>query len=85
VLSHDAVVCPSGRQENPEFRGDRTAGRQFEGIRGGHRIVPGRGRAATAVFSILSDEWPRVRELLGRRLCPFAVAEGYAVRTFAAL
>lgn len=60
-------------------------GAQFEGVLRGHRVAPGGGRSDTAVFSILSGEWPRVRELLARRLAPFAVAEDYAVRTFAAL
>ena len=33
-------------------------GAQFEGILRGHRAAPGGGRADTAVFSILSQEWP---------------------------
>ena len=59
-------------------------GAQFEGILRGHRAAPGGGRADTAVFSILSQEWPQVREDLRRRLAPFAVGADYGLSSFAA-
>lgn len=54
-------------------------GAQFEGVLRGHRAAPGGGRADTAVFSILSQEWPHVREDLRRRLAPFAVGADYSL------
>ncbi|WP_427132777.1 GNAT family N-acetyltransferase [Pseudarthrobacter sp. S9] len=60
-------------------------GARFKGILRGHRAAPGGGRSDTAVFSLLSEEWPRVREDFLRRLAPFAVAEEYPLRAFAAL
>ncbi len=50
-------------------------GARFEGILRSHRLAPGGGRSDTAVYSILSDEWPQVRDDLRRRLAPFAVGE----------
>ncbi|SDP11539.1 Protein N-acetyltransferase, RimJ/RimL family [Arthrobacter sp. ok909] len=58
-------------------------GARFEGILRGHRAAPGGGRSDTAVFSILSPEWPQVREDLRRRLAPFAVGGDCALRAFA--
>lgn len=60
-------------------------GAQFEGVLRGQRRAPDGGRSNTAVFSILAEEWPGVREGLRSRLGPFAVPDSYAVRTFAAL
>ncbi|MCX6499378.1 MAG: GNAT family protein [Arthrobacter sp.] len=60
-------------------------GAQFEGVLRAHRTAPDGGRSNTAVFSILAEEWPRVRDGLGARLAPFAVTDSYAVRSFAAL
>jgi RimJ/RimL family protein N-acetyltransferase len=59
-------------------------GARFEGVLRGHRSAPDGGRADTAVFSILSNEWPQVREDLRRRLAPFAVGAGCALHDFAA-
>ncbi len=57
-------------------------GARFEGVLRGHRAAPDGGRADTAVFSILSNEWPQVREDLRRRVAPFGA--GCVLRTFAA-
>jgi RimJ/RimL family protein N-acetyltransferase len=43
-------------------------GATFEGIHRKHRLVPGIGIRDTAWYSILDDEWPRVREGLEARL-----------------
>jgi len=59
-------------------------GARFEGVLRGHRAAPDGGRADTAVFSILSHEWPQVGEDLRRRLAPFAVGSDFALDTFAA-
>lgn len=59
-------------------------GARFEGVLRGHRAAPGGGRADTAVYSILSQEWPRAREDLRRRLAPFALGTEDAVPTLAA-
>ncbi|SDK51854.1 GNAT family N-acetyltransferase [Arthrobacter sp. ok362] len=59
-------------------------GAQFEGTLRGHRAAPDGGRADTAVFSILSQEWPQVGEDLRRRLAPFAVRADYGLSSFAA-
>ena len=59
-------------------------GARFEGVLRGHRAAPDGGRADTAVFSILSNEWPQVGEDLRRRLAPFAVGSDYVFHTFAA-
>ena len=60
-------------------------GAQFEGVLRGHRSAQDGGRSNTAVFSILAEEWPGVREGLRSRLAPFAVPASYGVRSFAAL
>lgn len=59
-------------------------GARFEGVLLGHRAAPGGGRADTAVYSILSQEWPHAREDLRRRLAPFALGTEGAVPTLAA-
>jgi N-acetyltransferase len=43
-------------------------GATFEGIHRKHRVVPGIGVRDTAWYSVLDDEWPRVREGLLERL-----------------
>ena len=43
-------------------------GATFEGIHRKHRLVPGIGVRDTAWYSVLDDEWPRVREGLQARL-----------------
>jgi N-acetyltransferase len=43
-------------------------GATFEGIHRKHRIIPGIGVRDTAWYSVLDDEWPRVREGLRARL-----------------
>jgi RimJ/RimL family protein N-acetyltransferase len=43
-------------------------GATFEGIHRKHRIIPGLGVRDTAWYSVLDDEWPRVREGLLARL-----------------
>ena len=43
-------------------------GATFEGIHRKHRIIPGLGVRDTAWYSVLDDEWPRVREGLRARL-----------------
>ena len=43
-------------------------GATFEGIHRKHRLVPGVGVRDTAWYSVLDDEWPRVREGLLARL-----------------
>jgi N-acetyltransferase len=43
-------------------------GATFEGIHRKHRLVPGIGVRDTAWYSVLDDEWPRVREGLLARL-----------------
>ena len=43
-------------------------GATFEGIHRKHRLVPGIGVRDTAWYSVLDDEWPRVREGLRARL-----------------
>ena len=58
-------------------------GARFEGVLRGHRAAPDGGRADTAVFSILSHEWPQVGEDLRRRLAPFAVGSDFSLDTFA--
>lgn len=41
---------------------------QFEGVMRNHMIVPDIGRRDSAYYSVLDDEWPRVRANLERRL-----------------
>ena len=43
-------------------------GATFEGVHRKHRIIPGLGVRDTAWYSVLDDEWPRVREGLLARL-----------------
>ena len=43
-------------------------GATFEGIHRKHRLVPGVGVRDTAWYSVLDDEWPRVRDGLRARL-----------------
>jgi N-acetyltransferase len=43
-------------------------GATFEGIHRKHRLIPGIGVRDTAWYSVLDDEWPRVREGLRARL-----------------
>jgi N-acetyltransferase len=43
-------------------------GATFEGVHRKHRIVPGIGVRDTAWYSVLDDEWPRVRDGLRARL-----------------
>jgi RimJ/RimL family protein N-acetyltransferase len=43
-------------------------GATFEGIHRKHRLIPGIGVRDTAWYSVLDDEWPRVREGLLARL-----------------
>ena len=43
-------------------------GASFEGVHRKHRVVPGLGVRDTAWFSVLDDEWPRVRAGLDARL-----------------
>ena len=43
-------------------------GATFEGIHRKHRVIPGIGVRDTAWYSVLDDEWPRVREGLRARL-----------------
>ncbi len=43
-------------------------GATFEGIHRKHRVVPGIGIRDTAWYSVLDDEWPRVRQGLEARL-----------------
>jgi RimJ/RimL family protein N-acetyltransferase len=43
-------------------------GATFEGVHRKHRVVPGIGIRDTAWYSIIDDEWPRVREDLQARL-----------------
>jgi RimJ/RimL family protein N-acetyltransferase len=43
-------------------------GATFEGIHRKHRIIAGLGVRDTAWYSVLDDEWPRVREGLVERL-----------------
>ena len=43
-------------------------GATFEGVHRKHRIVPGIGVRDTAWYSVLDEEWPRVREGLQARL-----------------
>jgi RimJ/RimL family protein N-acetyltransferase len=47
----------------------RRLGFRFEGIFYNHMIFKGRNRD-TAWYSILDDEWPEVREIMGRWLAP---------------
>ena len=42
-------------------------GATFEGIHRKHRLIPGIGVRDTAWYSVLDDEWPRVREGLQAR------------------
>ena len=42
-------------------------GATFEGIHRKHRLIPGIGVRDTAWYSVLDDEWPRVREGLRAR------------------
>jgi RimJ/RimL family protein N-acetyltransferase len=54
---------------------------QFEGVLRKHRLVRGGRRRDTAVFSIIDDEWPAVRNNLERRLATaFDQAESTAKR-----
>lgn len=48
-------------------------GARYEGTLRGHRGAPDGGRADTAVFSILAEEWPGVRAGLRQRLAPYDV------------
>jgi RimJ/RimL family protein N-acetyltransferase len=41
---------------------------QFEGVFRKHMLVRGGERRDSAYYSIIDDEWPEVRENLGRRL-----------------
>ncbi|WP_051423155.1 GNAT family N-acetyltransferase [Arthrobacter sp. MA-N2] len=50
-------------------------GASYEGTLRGHRFAPDGTRCDTAVFSILHEEWPRVREALLRRLAPFEMSD----------
>ena len=59
-------------------------GAQFEGVLRGHRAAPGGGRADTAIFSILSQEWPQVREDLRRRARPLRRRRRLGLSSFAA-
>jgi len=43
-------------------------GAHFEGVHRKHRIVRGLGVRDTAWYSVVDDEWPRVKELLRARL-----------------
>jgi RimJ/RimL family protein N-acetyltransferase len=43
-------------------------GARFEGVHRKHRIVRGLGVRDTAWYSVVDDEWPRVKELLRARL-----------------
>jgi RimJ/RimL family protein N-acetyltransferase len=43
-------------------------GATFEGIHRKHRLIAGIGVRDTAWYSVLDDEWPRVREGLLARL-----------------
>jgi RimJ/RimL family protein N-acetyltransferase len=52
-------------------------GATFEGVHRKHRIVPGIGVRDTAWYSVLDDEWPRVRDGLRARLAAAGVP-GYA-------
>lgn len=52
-------------------------GASYEGTLRGHRFAPDGGRCDTAVFSILRDEWPNVRESLLGRLAPFEVPDNH--------
>lgn len=52
-------------------------GATFEGVHRKHRIVPGIGVRDTAWYSVLDEEWPRVRDGLRARLAAAGVS-GYA-------
>ncbi len=49
----------------------RRLGASYEGTLRGHRFAPDGGRCDTDVYSILSHEWPPLREVLLDRLMPF--------------
>ena len=84
VLEVDRVAFRCDARNTRSATAIERLGAQFEGVLRGHRAAPGGGRADTAVFSILSQEWPHVREDLRRRLAPFAVGAGYSLGSFAA-
>ena len=84
VLEVDRVAFRCDARNTRSATAIERLGAQFEGVLRGHRAAPGGGRADTAVFSILSQEWPQVREDLRRRLAPFAVGADYALGSFAA-
>ncbi|WP_284763726.1 GNAT family protein [Arthrobacter sp. efr-133-R2A-63] len=52
-------------------------GASYEGTLRGHRFAPDGSRCDTAVFSILREEWPHVREALLGRLAPFELADNH--------
>jgi N-acetyltransferase len=43
-------------------------GATFEGVHRKHRVIPGIGVRDTAWYSVIDDDWPRVREGLRARL-----------------
>jgi RimJ/RimL family protein N-acetyltransferase len=84
VLEVDRVAFRCDARNTRSATAIERLGAQFEGVLRGHRAAPGGGRADTAVFSILSQEWPHVREDLRRRLAPFAVGADYSLGSSAA-
>ena len=58
----------------------RRLGFRFEGIFYNHMIFKGRNRD-TAWYSILDDEWPKVREIMERWLAPGNFDEGGIAKT----
>jgi RimJ/RimL family protein N-acetyltransferase len=61
----------------------KRLGARFEGVLRGHRPAADGGRSDTAVFSVLAQEWPQIREDLRRRLAPFAVGADFGLGAFA--
>jgi N-acetyltransferase len=49
-------------------------GATFEGVHRKHRILPGIGVRDTAWYSVIDDEWPRVRQGLRARLAALGVS-----------
>jgi N-acetyltransferase len=49
-------------------------GATFEGVHRKHRILPGIGVRDTAWYSVIDDDWPRVRQQLRARLAALGVS-----------
>jgi RimJ/RimL family protein N-acetyltransferase len=63
--------------ENARSRGAmERMGATFEGVHRKHRVIPGLGVRDTAWYSVIDDEWPRVREGLQARLADAGQASG---------